>query len=190
MEFNSRFIAIADHTDTVEKARAFIHSVREEMPDAAHHVYAMRVGHRASVIEGMSDDGEPSGSSGPPVLAVVRGCGIGDITVVVTRYFGGTKLGIGGLVRAYSGAAKAVLEVLETEEKVDRVQIVIVTPYGLFEQVRTAIHAYDGVVVDERFAGDITLQAAIPEERLDELSFVLKDLSSGKVVPRLPEESE
>ena len=92
---------------TVKEAKAFLAAVRAEMPDANHHVYAYRVGFGNSVIEGMSDDGEPSGTSGPPVLAVLRGSGIGDVIVVVTRYFGGTKLGTGGLVRAYSDAARA-----------------------------------------------------------------------------------
>ncbi len=100
---------------TVDEAKAFLAAVRAEMPDANHHVYAYRVGFGNSVIEGMSDDGEPSGTSGPPVLAVLRGSGIGDVIVVVTRYFGGTKLGTGGLVRAYSEGARAGLESLATD---------------------------------------------------------------------------
>jgi putative IMPACT (imprinted ancient) family translation regulator len=79
------------------------------MPNASHHVYAFRVGHGNSIIEGMSDDGEPTGTAGPPVLAVLRGTQIGDIIVIVTRYFGGTKLGTGGLVRAYPEAAQIAL---------------------------------------------------------------------------------
>ena len=114
---NSRFTAVAGRTNSVEEAKAFIRSIRNDMPGATHYVYAFKIGFGSSVTEGMSDDGEPSGTSGPPVLAVLRGSGIGDITIVVVRFFGGTKLGTGGLVSAYSAAAKMVLEQLKTEEK-------------------------------------------------------------------------
>src|SRR5690348_4882092 len=98
----SRFIATLGNAATVEAARGFIAEIRAEMPDASHHVYAFKVGYGSSVTEGLSDDGEPTGTAGPPVLAVLRGADIGDAALVVTRYFGGTKLGTGGLVRAYS----------------------------------------------------------------------------------------
>lgn len=132
---NSRFIATAGRTDTVEAAKAMIHAVRAEMPGANHHVYAFRVGHGASVTEGVSDDGEPSGTSGPPVLAVVRGSDIGDITVVITRFFGGTKLGTGGLVSAYSESARQVLAVLRTEEKVERKTVHLTFPYTAVDRM-------------------------------------------------------
>src|SRR5512134_2891681 len=96
---NSRFITTIAPAAMPEDAKRFIASIRAEMPDASHHVYAFRAGYGNSVIEGMSDDGEPSGTAGPPTLAVLRGAGIGDIVLVTTRYFGGTKLGTGGLVR-------------------------------------------------------------------------------------------
>src|SRR3954469_1102863 len=100
----SRFIATLANAPSFQEARDFIASIRAEMPDANHHVYAFKVGYGSSVIEGMSDDGEPSGTAGPPVLAVLRGADIGDAVLVVTRYFGGTKLGTGGLVHAYGDA--------------------------------------------------------------------------------------
>ena len=112
---NSRFITTVSYVDSVNSARGFLAAVRDEMPDANHHVYAYRIGYGNSVIEGMSDDGEPSGTAGPPVLAVLRGTNIGDVIVIVTRYFGGTKLGTGGLVRAYSEAARLGLSSLKTE---------------------------------------------------------------------------
>src|SRR5512142_772503 len=112
----SRFIATLSNTATVQEARAFIAAVRAEMPDATHHVYAFKVGYGASVTEGLSDDGEPTGTSGPPVLAVLRGAEVGDVAIVITRYFGGTKLGTGGLVRAYSDAARAAVAAMTTIE--------------------------------------------------------------------------
>src|SRR5258708_5199880 len=96
----SRFIATLSNAESVEAARAFIAAIRAEMPDASHHVYAFKVGYGASVIEGMSDDGEPTGTAGPPVMAVLRGAEIGDTLIVVTRQFRGTKPCTGGLVRA------------------------------------------------------------------------------------------
>ena len=105
----SRFIATIGMAESVETAREFIARIRAEMPDATHHVYAFRVGFGSSVQEGLSDDGEPAGTSGKPAMAVLRGADIGDVVLVVTRYFGGIKLGTGGLVRAYSSAAKAAI---------------------------------------------------------------------------------
>ncbi len=117
---NSQFIASILNASSVENAKTALAQIRSEMPDASHHVYAFRVGYGNSVIEGMSDDGEPSGTAGPPVLTTLRGADIGDILVVVTRYFGGTKLGTGGLVRAYTDATRTALKTLSTEEKISR----------------------------------------------------------------------
>src|SRR5438552_3674735 len=103
---NSRFIATA--------------GVRAAMPDASHHVYAYIVGHGATTTLSMTDDGEPPGTAGRPVMAVLKGSGLGDVALVITRYFGGTLLGTGGLVRAYGDAAKAVLAILPRAEKIDR----------------------------------------------------------------------
>src|SRR5260221_4857347 len=89
----SRFIASLANAPTVQSARETIAAIRAEMPDASHHVYVFKVGYGASVIEGLSDDGEPTGTAGPPVMAVLRGAEIGDTVIVVTRYFGGIKLG-------------------------------------------------------------------------------------------------
>jgi uncharacterized YigZ family protein len=115
----SRFITTAGPAASVDEAKAFIAAVRAEFPDATHNCYAFAAGPPGSTaMAGMSDDGEPSGTAGRPMLAVVLGSGVGDLAVVVTRYFGGTKLGTGGLVRAYSGGVKAVLAELPLREKV------------------------------------------------------------------------
>src|SRR4051812_32545585 len=108
---NSRFIASAAPAAAVEAARAFIASVRAEMPDASHHVYAYIVGHGATTTLSMTDDGEPPGTAGRPVMAVLKGSGLGDVALVITRYFGGTLLGTGGLGRAHGGPAQGGLAV-------------------------------------------------------------------------------
>lgn len=182
---NSRFITTVARSDTPEEARAFIQTVRAEMPDASHHVYAFRAGYGNSVIEGMSDDGEPSGTSGPPTLAVVRGSDIGDIVLVTTRYFGGTKLGTGGLVRAYTEAAQTALSELPVEIKAAKVQIGMDIPYSHFEQVKRLIANYETTLDDETFAGEITLIITLLEEDFEAFKAELTNLTSGQVEPIL-----
>lgn len=178
---NSRFIATIAPIANVDEAKRFIASIREEMPDASHHVYAFRVGYGASVIEGMSDDGEPGGTAGPPALAVLRGTNVGDVALVITRYFGGTKLGTGGLVSAYSEAAKIAFADLETEEKVQRTRLELSVPYAHHAAVRRALDAHNSRLVHEDFATEINLTFDVPVESVDSLNAALRDLSSGKL---------
>lgn len=187
---NSRFIGTIGRADTVDDAKAFIQAVRDEMPDASHHVYAFIVGHGASVIEGMSDDGEPSGTSGPPTLAVLRGADIGDIVVVITRYFGGTKLGTGGLVRAYSQTTRDAIAALETELKINRIVAGIEVPYPLYEGVKRLIEEYEIDVTDEDFAANVTFMLKIPEHHLEPFRDALQELSAGQVEPTIFEDEE
>ncbi|MEO8397919.1 MAG: YigZ family protein, partial [Chloroflexota bacterium] len=154
---NSRFITMIGHVSAVDEAKAFLASVRAEMPDANHHVYAYRIGFGNSVIEGMSDDGEPSGTSGPPILAVLRGSGVGDVIVVVTRYFGGTLLGTGGLVRAYGDAAREGLASLPTERKIEKNTLGIEIPYHYFEQVKRLVAQHGGTLDEGTFEAEVTL---------------------------------
>lgn len=177
----SRFIATAGFADTNEDAKRFVAQIRSEMPDASHHVYAFRVGYGNSVIEGMSDDGEPTGTAGPPILSILRGTDIGDIVVVVTRYWGGTKLGTGGLVRAYGDATRLVLNELNTEEKIEKKTLGIDISYSLYERVKLLVSAHDGVIEDETFAGDISLILRFPISRTSEFTQAITDLSAGRV---------
>ncbi|MGQ9815569.1 MAG: YigZ family protein, partial [Candidatus Roseilinea sp.] len=117
---NSRFICTIGEARSVDDAMAFIWRVKERHASASAHAYAFRVGYGASVIDGCNDGGEPSGTAGKPMLAVLQGSGLGDVVAVVSRWFGGTKLGTGGLVRAFSGALKAGLEALPRSERVER----------------------------------------------------------------------
>lgn len=182
---NSRFIVICSRVSSVDDTKALLDDVRKEMPDASHHVYAFRVGYGNNVIEGMSDAGEPSGTAGPPVLAVLRGAAIGDIMIVVTRYFGGTKLGTGGLVRAYTEAAKLVLSTLSTEEKILKCTLGFEVPYPLYTQTKRLLSQYKATLIDEVFAGDVTILVSVPVTEVDTLTRALTDLSSGTVIPVL-----
>jgi len=184
---NSRFIATITPVFSVNEARAFIQRIREEYPDAAHHVPAFVVGHGSSVTAHCNDDGEPSGTAGRPALAVLQGSGLGDVAVVVTRYFGGTKLGTGGLVRAYGDAVRAVLAVVPVAEKVATHTVVLAVPYNLFEQTRLLIGSHAGLILDETFAADITLTAQFRAERFEAFEVALQQLSHGTVEAKIME---
>ena len=177
---NSRFIASAGPSASVEAGRAFIAGIRAELPDASHHVYAYIVGHGATTTLGMSDDGEPSGTAGRPVMAVLRGSGLGDVVLVVTRYFGGTLLGTGGLVHAYGDAAKAVLALLPRAEKIERRELTISIAYGVFDQTRRLIAAHAGAVVDEAFAAEVTLRVLIPQAQIEPFTAALGAATAGQ----------
>jgi uncharacterized YigZ family protein len=178
---NSRFIATAAPVFSIDEARAFIKKIKEEFSDATHNVPAFLVGHGPSVTAHCNDDGEPSGTAGRPALAVLQGSGLGDIAVVVTRYFGGTKLGTGGLVRAYGGAVKEVLEAIPLAEKVPTHTVLMAVPYNLFEQAKLLIEAYNGRVLDETFAADVTVTAQFTVEQFDPFQDALRELSHGRL---------
>jgi uncharacterized YigZ family protein len=181
---NSRFIAIAGYTPTVADARVFIARVRDEFPDASHHVYAYLIGYGASMTAGMSDDGEPGGTAGRPVLAVLRGSGLGDACVVVTRYFGGTLLGTGGLVHAYGDAAKAVLALLPRGEKVERSILTLTAPYALYETTRRLAEDQGALLVDQAFGVDVELRLQIDADRADALMDALVEQTAGTITVR------
>jgi uncharacterized YigZ family protein len=178
---NSRFLTTVVPVKSVDEAKESLRAIRAEMPDASHHVYAYRIGHANSVIDGMSDDGEPSGTSGPPVLAVLRGSGLGDVLVVVTRYFGGTKLGTGGLVRAYSEAARTGLEATPIELKIARTLVGIEAPYPLFDQIKRLIDSYSGIIEEQDFAANVTLMVRFETRHVIDFNAALVELSAGQV---------
>jgi uncharacterized YigZ family protein len=187
---NSRFIATLAPAFTIEEAKAFIERVKGEFSDASHNVPAFVIGHGASVTAHCNDDGEPSGTAGRPALAVLQGSGLGDTAVVVTRYFGGTKLGTGGLVRAYGDAVRAVLEAVPKAEKAPTHLVMLVAPYHLFEQVKLLIEAHHGLVLDETFAADITITIQFTVEAFPAFQEELQELSHGSLTAEVIETHE
>jgi uncharacterized YigZ family protein len=175
----SRFIAVAAPAFTLEAARAAVAAAAAEFPDASHHVPAYIVGAGASTISHSSDNGEPSGSAGRPSLAVLAGSGLSNIVVVTTRYFGGTKLGIGGLVRAYGDAVRAVLEVTPRAQLVQVQTVLVAIPYNWVERLRRLVAAHDGALLDEDFAAEVTVTARFPVDRLDAFRAALQEASAG-----------
>ncbi len=178
---NSRFIATLAPAFSVEQAKALIQRVRAEFPDASHHVPAYRVGFGESVIDHCSDAGEPSGTAGQPALAVLRGSGLGDVAVVVTRYFGGTKLGTGGLVRAYSDAVKTVLQSVRRAEKVLTATVMVELPYPYLERIRRLVLAHRGQVLEEDFGAQVVAVLRFAVEDLPSFQSSLAELTNGQV---------
>jgi uncharacterized YigZ family protein len=177
----SLFIATADRTASVEEARALIASMRAEFPEAGHHPYAFVVGHGATVTQGAGDDGEPQGTAGPPILAVLSGSGLGDVCLVVSRIYGGVKLGTGGLVRAYSGAAQAVLADLATEVHRQWMAYRVRVPYGLLDQVQRALECPSVVVESRVFEREVILSLRVDRAHEAEVAALLADLSGGAI---------
>lgn len=178
---NSRFIGRAACTPSVAEARAFIERVKGEYPNNSHTVYAFAVGHGATVTHGMSDAGEPSGTAGRPALAVVRGSNLGDVTVAIVRYFGGTKLGTGGLVKAYTETAQAALAALDITEKVEYVTVLVAVGYPHYEPLKRLVEVRQGVIKDEEFAADVTLTLNFAIDDLPAFESDLAELTNGQV---------
>ena len=187
---NSRFIATLVPAFNIDDARTFLSRIRQEFGDASHNVPAYVIGGGNTVTEYFSDDGEPSGTAGRPALAVLRGSGLGDVAVVITRYFGGTLLGTGGLVKAYTESTQLVVNAVGRGRRVPVHVCMLAIPYNLLERVRLMVTRNQGEVLDEDFAGDITMTLQFPVESFDGFQNELKELSAGKLQAEVIESSE
>lgn len=182
---NSRFIASLQPVESAEEARAFIARIRSEFPDASHHVPAYILGGGNTTAEYCSDDGEPSGTAGRPLLAVLKGSGLGDAALVVIRYFGGTLLGPGGLVKAYSEAGKTVLATARRALRVETGRFELDLPYRLFDRFQVLAGELGAVIAERSFGEDARLAVDLPLAAREDFEAALTALSSGKVRPRL-----
>lgn len=187
---NSRFIATLAPAFSIDEARDFIKRIRAEFADATHNVPVYIIGGGNTVTEYFSDDGEPSGTAGKPALAVLRGSGLGDAVLVVTRYFGGTLLGTGGLVKAYTEAAQSIVNAVGRGRRVPVHVAVTVIPYNLLERTRLLVGKNRGKVLGEEYAADITLTLQFPVENFDAFRSGLRELSAGKVQAEVIESKE
>ncbi len=178
---NSRFVCTIAEARTVDEAVTFIRRIKAELAGASAHAYAYHIGFGASVTDGCNDGGEPSGTAGKPMLAVLQGSGLGDVVAVTSRYFGGAKLGTGGLVRAFSGALKTALEQLPRGERVERKTFLLELPYPLYEQVKRLVQAHHGVIDGEEFGADVLLTLTFIVEDVQRFQAALRDLSAGRL---------
>ncbi|CAD5287804.1 IMPACT family member YigZ [Alteromonas sp. 38] len=165
----SKFIAFAAFADSREAAMAHLANVKQQYPDARHHCWAYLLGNPHSPSSAaMADDGEPSGTAGKPILNVLQHKGVGDVMVIVTRYFGGIKLGAGGLVRAYSASAQQAMEQLPTREEVRLYDVSINIDFKHEQFIRHLCEQFSGKVVRCNYAQHVTVDVQLPSHAIDE----------------------
>lgn len=176
----SRFITRLVHTPGVEAAKAFVAHMRAEYPDARHHCFAWVAGAPDDSQQlGFSDDGEPAGTAGKPMLAQLMGSGVGEITVVVVRYYGGVKLGTGGLVKAYGGGVQQALTQLATLRKVPLTEYTLQCDYAQLAGVEALLKQHEGLILHSDFQVTVRLRVALSHLQLTGFSAKLADFSRG-----------
>lgn len=177
----SRFITALAHAPDAEAAHAFVARLREEFPDATHHCWAFVAGPPGSTTHiGMSDDGEPHGTAGRPMLTALLHGGVGEVVAVSVRYYGGVKLGTGGLGRAYAGGVKRALESLPTEERVARVAREVTLGYTYVDAIRRVFLELDVLVEAEAYGADVRYDCAVPAGAVKRFERAVADLSRGE----------
>lgn len=176
----SRFITLLAHTDGVEAARAFVQQVKGEHPAARHHCWAWVAGTPTDSQQlGFSDDGEPSGTAGKPMLAQLMGNNIGEITAVVVRYYGGIQLGTGGLVRAYGGGVQQALKLLPRQQKVPVLTFTLSCDYAHLSEIERMTGRFHGQLLRSEFSECVSLTLALPHAQVAGFTQNLTDFSRG-----------
>ncbi|MBI2380767.1 MAG: YigZ family protein [Gammaproteobacteria bacterium] len=185
----SRFIADLAHAPDPAAAKAFVQRIREEFPDATHHCFAFVAGRpNDSQCMGSSDDGEPGGTAGKPMLTVLAHSGVGEIVAVVTRYYGGIKLGTGGLARAYGGTVAQGLNALALAEKVDYARLQGACDYGFLATVEHSLAECEGRIAHADYSHEVVLRLEVPETRLAEFLGLVRNRSQDRVQFRKEED--
>ncbi|AGO53245.1 IMPACT family protein [Serratia plymuthica] len=178
----SRFITLLAPTCGPDAAKAFIQQTRDEHPAARHHCWAFIAGPpNDSQQLGFSDDGEPSGTAGKPILAQLMGSGIGEITAVVVRYYGGIKLGTGGLVRAYGSGVQQALKQLIVSNKVPQAEYTLQCDYAQLALVENLLQQTEGRIVQGEYGACVMLHLALPVTVVETFGKKLRDLSRGNL---------
>lgn len=176
----SRFITLLAHTAGAEAAKSFINDVRSQHPTARHHCWAFVAGTPTDSQQlGFSDDGEPAGTAGKPILAQLLGSGVGEITAVVVRYYGGIMLGTGGLVKAYGGGVQQALKLLVTREKVPLTEFTLQCDYAQLTLVENLLQQVGGHILESNFGAAVDLRLALPATEASAIASRLYDLSRG-----------
>lgn len=179
----SRFICTVSRASTPEQAHAFVRAITLEFSDATHNCWAFIAGAPGSTTRiGMSDDGEPHGTAGRPMLTVLLHSGIGEVVAVVTRYYGGTKLGTGGLARAYSAAVQATLKHMGTRERVEFSAFTVSLSYAQLATVQNLLPPFEATINSETFAEDVTLSIKVPRQHVGSIRAALGNATSGQAV--------
>lgn len=184
----SRFITLLSHTADIESARTFIRTVKAAHPAAAHHCWAYVAGAPTdSQVLGFSDDGEPSGTAGKPMLAQLQGSGLGEVTAVVVRYFGGIELGTGGLVKAYGQGVQQALKLLPLATKVPMQAFTLELDYTMMSDVEHVITRCGGHIIHQTFLEKVSLEFNLPMTGVADFERQLSDVSRGSLFLAQPD---
>ena len=184
VEKKSEFIGDACHIDSLDEALAFVESIREQHPKSRHVAYAAVCGGSdGRMAERMSDDGEPSGTAGKPILDVLRQGGLTDCVIAVTRYFGGILLGSGGLIRAYSTGASIAVKAARLAQIVPCQRYAVRLEYPQLAQFQRLLVDCDGLADDESYTDRVTLRAAVPADHTDMFESRVRETFNAAVVP-------
>ena len=181
VEKRSRFIGQLWPVESEAEATERIAAVKKEHYDARHNCFAYIV--RDGGIVRYGDDGEPQGTAGQPILAVLNGAGLTNVCCTVTRYFGGVLLGTGGLVRAYTAAAKAALEAAGVQQMALWLGRRLRCPYPMLERLRRLLETHEAVIEATDYGADVTLEVLVREDMAEAFAEALRELSAGGLVP-------
>ena len=176
----SRFIGYGCPCETEEEALAFLSRIRQKHKDATHNCYAYIIGLNSGIMR-YSDDGEPGGTAGMPIIEVMKARGVVNCAVVVTRYFGGILLGAGGLVRAYTKGAKIAVDAAGKSMKRVWTVLYVPIPYTYYERVKLEVAAFEGIIRDTQFGAEVELELLFPEANVQPFFEKLTDMTSGTV---------
>lgn len=179
---HSCFISFLFHCDSLDKLKLVLTDIKRDYPGASHYCYAFVAGAPTeSMLIGASDDGEPAGSAGRPMLAVLQGANIGEVAAVVVRYYGGTKLGVGGLVRAYTSGLRQGLTKLATQLKQLRYPARLQCDYSQLRDIEHLLQQVDAVVINKQFAATVYIEFEIGKYERARFSELLTTLSQGSL---------
>jgi uncharacterized YigZ family protein len=180
-EKRSRFISHITPASSEEEALSFLRDIRKRHHEATHNVYAYRLANEGTPICRHSDDGEPSGTAGVPLLEVFVKQDIYDFCCVATRYFGGTRLGAGGLTRAYARCGSIALEASGIGIMQEMAVCSMVLPYPLYEPIKRLLDSHGAEITDEGFGTEVALEFALPAEQLPIIQGAITELTAGAV---------
>lgn len=178
---NSKFIGQCFPVKSEKEVKEIIKNLRELHPGARHVVYAFKLGMKNSQTLGMSDDGEPKGTAGRPALQVLDGSNVTNVLCTIVRYFGGTLLGTGGLVKAYTQSTKDAIANLKTKIYVEEISINLTAPYELYNQVKYIIEKSNIKICKEEFKENIIIEIKIAKDELEIFQDKIREISSGTI---------
>jgi uncharacterized YigZ family protein len=179
-EKKSRFISRLYPVDDDHEVKSLLRELRKDHPESRHVVWSYVLGD-GGTLYGLSDDGEPHGTAGRPVLEVLKGSGLTYAALFVIRYFGGIKLGTGGLVSAYTRAAQEVLALAESVERIERIPVALSCTYSQFERIRSVLLERDLKDLKEEFSDAVVLEGDLPLREFEDCYREILDMSSGAV---------